>query len=132
MPLLGKSQTVERPDPRARGDQLSRFRAVLYSVINRAQCPIRCEVTDRVQARPRTRDPFLLLAVIGSLLLMASSFIVAKILLQQDLPPLLLAGWRFLLAAPMALLLILISSRASLSDFIPSHFAMRDYATTRR
>ena len=129
MPMLGKSQTVERPDPRAGGDQVSRFRAVLYSVINKAQSPIPCEVTDRAHARPRTRDPFLLLAVIGSLLLMASSFIVAKILLQHDLPPLLLAGWRFLLAAPMALLLILISSRASLSDFIPSHFAMRDYAT---
>ena len=129
MPLLGKSQNVGRPSLRARGDQPSRFRAVLYSVANKGQCPIRCEVTDRVHARPWTRDPCLLLAVIGSLLLMASSFIVAKILLQHDLPPLLLAGWRFLLAAPMALMLILISSRASLSDFIPSHFAVRDYAT---
>jgi drug/metabolite transporter (DMT)-like permease len=99
--LLGKSQTVDRSNSRPRS----------------------------AWARSWAGKPVLMLAVIGSILLMASSFIVAKMLLQHDVPPLLLAGWRFLLAAPIALLLILISSRKSVSDFVPSHFAVRDYAT---
>src|SRR5262249_24065536 len=49
-------------------------------------------------------------------------------LLRDGLPPLLLAGGRFLLAAPLALLLMVVFFRASLRDFLPSHLVMRDYA----
>jgi len=76
-----------------------------------------------------SRDPKFIVAVVGSLLLMGSSFIVGKALLQDDFPPLLLVGWRFLLAALIALPLILIFSQASLSDFVPPHFGVRNYAT---
>jgi len=60
---------------------------------------------------------------------MGSSFVVAKMLLDDGFPPLLLVGWRFLLAALIALPLFLIVSRASLSDCIPSRCGLRDYAT---
>jgi drug/metabolite transporter (DMT)-like permease len=74
-------------------------------------------------------DPIFALALIGSILLMGSSFVAAKILLQDEFPPLLLVGWRFLFAALLTLPLIFINSRFSLSVLVPPKFGARNYAT---
>ena len=60
---------------------------------------------------------------------MGSSFVVGKILLDAGFPPLLLVGWRFLLAALTALAFFPILSRAALSDCVPSNFGLRNYTT---
>jgi drug/metabolite transporter (DMT)-like permease len=60
---------------------------------------------------------------------MGSSFVAGKILLEDEFPPLLLVGWRFLLAALLTFPLILVYSRFSLSVIVPPHFGVRGYAT---
>jgi drug/metabolite transporter (DMT)-like permease len=60
---------------------------------------------------------------------MGSSFIAGKILLQDQFPPLLLVGWRFLVAALITLPLIFISSRFSVSVVVPPHLGVRHYVT---
>jgi drug/metabolite transporter (DMT)-like permease len=76
-----------------------------------------------------TLDPVFTLGLVGSILLMGSSFVVGKILLHDEFPPLLLAGWRFLIAALLMLPLVLIYAKFSLSVIVPPHFKARDYAT---
>jgi drug/metabolite transporter (DMT)-like permease len=60
---------------------------------------------------------------------MGSSFVVGKILLEYEFPPLLLVGWRFFLAALLTLPFVLIHARFSWSVVVPRHFRRVDYAT---
>ena len=52
--------------------------------------------------------------LLGATFLMGSSFIAGKILLSRDVPPILLVGWRFLVAA-LATLPLLLAGRAPLA-----------------
>jgi drug/metabolite transporter (DMT)-like permease len=85
--------------------------------------------TVRSKTSAEFSNPAFTLALIGSVLLMGSSFVAGKILLQDGFPPLLLVGWRFLLAALFTLPLILIKSSFSLSVIVPPQFGARHYAT---
>lgn len=66
-------------------------------------------------------------ALLAATFLMASSFIAGKVLLAADVPPILLIGWRFLLAA-FATLPLLVTAESSLSKtLLPRHLKFRDW-----
>jgi drug/metabolite transporter (DMT)-like permease len=67
--------------------------------------------------------------MITSTFLMGSSFIASKILLMSGIPPLPLAGWRFLVAA-IATLPIIITQKGRLSiALLPPELTARDWLT---
>jgi EamA-like transporter family len=74
-------------------------------------------------------SPAVAVALAAAILLMGSSFIAGKILLCDEFPPLLLAGWRFLFAALFTLPLVLINSRFCLSVIAPPRFGLQNSAT---
>lgn len=67
-------------------------------------------------------------ALFGAIFLMASSFIASKILLVADVPPLLLAGWRFLLGSFAALPLVLLARSPLRATLTPLHFTFRRWS----
>jgi drug/metabolite transporter (DMT)-like permease len=67
-------------------------------------------------------------ALFGAIFLMASSFIASKILLGADIPPLLLAGWRFLLGSFAALPLVLLAKSPLRTTLTPPHFTFRRWS----
>lgn len=64
-------------------------------------------------------------ALFGAIFLMASSFIASKVLLAADVPPLMLAGWRFLLGSFAALPLVLLAKSPLRATLTPPHFTLR-------
>lgn len=74
-------------------------------------------------------SPAVALALAAAILLMGSSFVAGKILLRDEFPPLLLAGWRFLLAALFMLPLVVIDSRFCLNVVAPPRFGLHNWAT---
>jgi len=66
-------------------------------------------------------------ALIGATFLMASSFIASKILLTADVPPLMLAGWRFFIGSFAVLPLVLFAKSSFPTTLMPPHFTLRDW-----
>ncbi len=58
---------------------------------------------------------------------MASGFIAGKILLAADIPPFLLIGWRFLIAALATLPLVLAAESSLSRTLLPRHLSLRDW-----
>jgi drug/metabolite transporter (DMT)-like permease len=80
-----------------------------------------------VTARRRFGGPEYVAILIGSTLLMGSSFVAGKILLSAGLPALLLVGFRFLLAALGALGLVAWEGGMSLRGLAPKGLSRGDW-----
>ena len=75
----------------------------------------------------RSRVGFVM-TLLASTFLMGSSFIAGKILLEGGFPPMLLVGWRFLLAAFATLPLVLLGGGAPLAALVPENASLRNAA----
>ncbi len=67
------------------------------------------------------------LMLVAATLLMASSFIAGKILLAAGVPPFLLIGWRFFLAACATLPFVLADESSLSATLLPPHLSPRDW-----
>jgi len=79
------------------------------------------------KARPCERASFIA-TVVASTFLMGSSFVAGKILLQGGFSPMILVGWRFLVAALAALPVLYVESDRPLRALFPSLLSARDAA----
>ena len=66
-----------------------------------------------MSAKASRRQTGFIVALIASTFLMGSSFIAGKILLRDGFAPMILVGWRFLVAALATLPLVFLESRGS-------------------
>jgi drug/metabolite transporter (DMT)-like permease len=66
--------------------------------------------------------------LIASTFLMGSSFIAGKILLQDGFQPMVLVGWRFMVAAAATLPLVLLHGEPFLNACLPPNFGLRNYS----
>jgi drug/metabolite transporter (DMT)-like permease len=80
------------------------------------------------QASRATGGTGFILVLLGSTVLMGSSFIAGKILLQAGVPPMLLVGWRFFVAALATLPLVLLDHRNPWRALRPPSMSLRDGA----
>jgi drug/metabolite transporter (DMT)-like permease len=67
-------------------------------------------------------------ALVAATFLMGSSFIAGKILLQDGFPPIMLAGWRFVIAAFATLPLVVLDGRGFMPALFPKDARGRDVA----
>lgn len=68
------------------------------------------------------------IVLVASTFLMGSSFVAGKILLQQGFAPMILVGWRFLVAALATLPLVRIGERSFAAALLPAKMGLRDIA----
>jgi drug/metabolite transporter (DMT)-like permease len=66
--------------------------------------------------------------LVGATFLMGSSFVAGKILLNAGVPPLLLVGWRFFVAAIATLPVVLLIEKAPLRALFPAGFSLGNWA----
>ncbi|ALR23096.1 DMT family transporter [Sphingobium baderi] len=76
---------------------------------------------------PASQIPFLI-TLVASTFLMGSSFVAGKILLQQGFPPMILAGWRFLVAALATLPLVVLDKGEFKRSLFPRKAGLREGA----
>jgi drug/metabolite transporter (DMT)-like permease len=81
-------------------------------------------MTGSAQARSNGQSGFIV-TLIASTFLMGSSFVAGKILLQGGFSPMILVGWRFLVAAIAALPAVYFESEHPVSALVPSSISPR-------
>jgi drug/metabolite transporter (DMT)-like permease len=86
-----------------------------------------CEEIKMQQTRRGADRASYYIVLVSATLLMASGFIASKVLLAADIPPFLLVGWRFLLAAFATLPLVLFAESSLTITLVPPHFTLRDW-----
>lgn len=77
---------------------------------------------------PASSQAGFLVTLFASTFLMGSSFVAGKILLQQGFTPMILVGWRFLVAALATLPLVLAGERNIVAALLPAKAGLRDVA----
>ncbi|WP_333793445.1 DMT family transporter [Hyphomicrobium sp.] len=81
----------------------------------------------RTRPAPASQVPFFII-LIASTFLMGSSFVAGKILIQQGFDPMILVGWRFLVAALATLPLVLLDKGNLRQVLFPRRASLRDIA----
>lgn len=79
--------------------------------------------------RSRAGQAAFFVTLVASTLLMGSSFVAGKILLHGGMAPMILVGWRFLLAALATLPFVALDKGPFGRALLPSHFGLRHAAT---
>ena len=68
------------------------------------------------------------ITLLAATFLMGSGFVAGKILITEGFPPMMLVGWRFLVAALATLPLVAICEQRVTTALVPAHLRLRDAA----
>src|SRR6185503_15401946 len=91
-------------------------------------------VEERIQglsplSAPRRGPPMsYVITLLAATFLMGSGFVAGKILITEGFPPMMLVGWRFLVAALATLPLVAICEQRVTTALVPAHLRLRDAA----